>query len=151
MKRHILAVLVFLQARSYHLGPFSSSESNLQVGQIDVRVSNPEIERALARAAASAVSSRRHNESEPKHLHLELVHYESRIAAPGAGYYQLSMILQAKTDSEEPVTVRGTSQYRGDADPEQSKINQAQAIQRLSEQLVDQAVVRLVLQNEARQ
>ena len=148
MKRKFLAVLVFLQACSYHLGPFASSNTHFQVGQIQVRVANPEVEHALSRAAATSIASRRGDASKAVNVHFELLDFDAGPIAPRGGFHRVSMTLLVQTDTNQRVTVQGTREFLGSSDAEQTRLNQSGALQALAVELAEQAVVRLTLQVE---
>lgn len=148
MKRFFLAVLVFMQACSYHLGPFSSSEKHFTVGQIDVRSANPELERAVYRAAMSAVSLRHTAQGEAERIHFNVVKFEDGVIAPNGKYFRLSITLVAKTDDNAQVTVQGARQYTGGLDPEANRLKQIEVMYALAHELIEEAVVRLTLKGE---
>ena len=151
MKRNFLAVLVFLQACSYHLGPFASSETHFEVGQIQVRVANPEVENALSRAAATSIASRRGEASKVVQVHFELLDFDTGPISPLGSFHRVSLTLLVTTDAAHRVTVQGARQFPGSSNAEQTRLNQTSALQALAQELTEEAVVRLTLQAEKEQ
>ena len=147
MKAILAAFLLLQTSCGYRLGRIPASESALQVGEVHVASADAAYERSLSRAMGNAISRRASIGSGPI-VDLELVEGTVGLSAPQGAQYRLSLKIRLSIAAERNVVVSGQQQFRGSADPAQSRKYREAAIEELGESLVERALVLLLLSEE---
>ncbi len=143
VKAIFIAIQLACSGCGYHLGRGPSAETVLSIGEIHVNSADPEVEGALARSFGEALS-RHATLGEGNPVDLRLVHYGLIPVGPGGRQFQIEIEIELQAKDGQIGLAKGHRVFLGSGKGMDQRRSREKAVQELSGQLVELALMDLL-------